>query len=59
MLQIAGLIQQAVTDQLVLSDRVSRVLFHGAVHKTRKGYKAHTLEDVDWQEIIEIERKGE
>ena len=53
------LIQKDVTDQLVLSDRVSRVLFHGAVHKTRKGYKAHTLEDVDWQEIIEIERKGE
>lgn len=54
---IAGMILQAVFDQLDLSDSVVKVLIHGAAHKARKDYKDRVAEDIEWHEIIEIERK--
>lgn len=56
---IVGILTRAVADQLNLSDSVITALIRGAVHKARKDFKAHDAEDIEWHEIIEIERKEE
>lgn len=54
---IVGQIARAVVDQLGLSDSAVATLIHGADHKARKDYKDRVAEDIEWHEIIEIERK--